>query len=87
MGTLSEDFVDSVCKMCVVVSRPMKIVTFLQTNGDSGFLRETLQQQRQTQEFVQDFACNVKNLRNLGRFRICFLLHASSCFFIFVHFY
>ena len=38
------------------------------------FIEKKLQQQQQTLEFVEDFACEDKNMRNLERFRIF-----SSC--------
>ena len=87
--------------MCIFVSRPMKIATFLrkkrrdpitgcwfslgkrhipkQNHGNRlGFRRKKLQQQRQTLEIVEDFACEAKFLHFSAFFSI---FHFSSSFF------
>ena len=50
-----------------------------------GFRRKKLQQQRQTVEIVEDFACEDKNSEIFGDSAVVFL-HYSTNFFIFVHF-
>ena len=52
-------------KMCVFVSRPMKIVTFLMKNGDPAkrvvdFPRERDTLRNKIMEIVEDFACESK---------------------------
>ena len=116
-GDLSE-FVSLIFvgKMCVFVSRPMKIVTLLRKNGDTqngllissgkthsenkiieiveDFVEKKLQQQRQTLEIFQDFACEDKTLENFRDFAFFFIflhfsifLQFSSYFLMFLRFF
>ena len=72
-------------QMCVCVSRPMKIDTFLRKNGDSqkrvvDFLRERDTFRNKIIEIVEDFACEAKFLH-------VFIVHHFSSFFRFFHFF
>ena len=88
--------------MCFV-SRPKKLVTFPQKNGDlpklvvdffgkethsqkhgnrQGLRRTKLQQQGQTLEIFEDFACEDTKLGKFQRFLV--FLHVSSFLFIFI---
>ena len=82
--------------MCVFVSRPMKIATFLRKNGETPKLvvdfprsRDTFR--NKTMEIVKDFECETKFLRFFHCssfsviFQVFFLFSISSFFFIFLH--
>ena len=75
--------------MCVFVSRPMKIVTFLRKNGDSAkrvvdFPRERDTFRNKIMEIVEDFACEA----NFLHFFNCssFFVICSFFFFSIFHF-
>ena len=76
-----------VCKMCVFVSPPMKIVTFLVKNADTAkrvvdfpLARDTFR--NKIMEIVEDFACESKFLH------FSFFFHHVSPFFrFFSHFF
>ena len=67
--------------LCVFVSRPIEIVTVLRNSAREnthsekhhgnrrGFRRTKLQQQRQTLDIVEDFACEAKQPLKFQRFR------------------
>ena len=90
-------FVDFRRKMCIFVSRPMKVVTFLRKNGDPAkrvvdFRRERDTFQNKIMEIVEDF--DEKSYNNNGnpwkssrilRVKpIFFIFRCSSFFFIFL---
>ena len=79
-----------VCKMCVFVSRPMKIVTFLMKNGDTAkrvvdFPLERYTFRNKIMEIVKNF--DEKSYNNNGKpWKSSRILRLNPFFFFFFHF-
>ena len=92
MLTLANFFVRqfSFCKMCVFVSRPMKIVTFLRKNDYTpkwvvDFLLERDTFRNKIMEIVEDF--DEKSYNNNGKaWKSSRILRVNPIFFIFLSF-